>query len=104
VGSDYVVLAIVVPSDGSTKYLVESNKERPSWFPAPQFDLVSSEVPTSWRIRVGDGGAVGRIEIGPEPWLVRGFWEDYWGDDHLASLQAQDVFERERDAILRETG
>jgi hypothetical protein len=106
VGQDYVVLAIKVSSAGPTKYLlIGDRKDDPSWFPAPQFDLVADEVPTTWKVLVGAGGSAGHIEIAPEPWLVRGFWGDYWGDtDPLACQQAHDVFARELDAILREVG
>ena len=104
VGRDYVVLAILVPSDRPTEFLILTDQDDPSWFPASQFDLVSADVPTSWKILVGEGGSAQRIEIAPEPWLSVGYWSDYWGDDHLASLQAKEIFAHELDVILRETG
>lgn len=106
VGQDYVVLAIKVSSAGPTKFLLLGKGDKPSWFPAPQFDLVADEVPTTWKVVVGAGGSAEYIQIAPEPWLVRGFWGDYLGDseDPLAYEHAQDVFARELDTILREVG
>jgi len=57
-----------------------------------------------WSIAIGASGRVGEIELAPQPWLEPDFFVKYWGDGDEAALAAQEVFARERDIILRESG
>ena len=103
VGRDYVVLSITVPATRPVQYRLLTDQGDPSLFDASLFDLASDEVPSNWRVKVGGGGSAGRLEIGPKPWMERGFWEDYTGDDVTAALAAQAIFERESEIILHES-
>lgn len=80
--------------------LLDDATARPGWHSADKFDLVSTDVPSNWRIRVGAAGKPGAIDIAPEPWLEPGFLEDYWSDEPDRARLAEETFLRELDVIL----
>lgn len=102
-GADYVVLAISA-HHGQSHFLIAADGGRPVRCEASHFDLVSPEVPSSWRIRVGHQGDCGRVDLAPGPFLEPGFFDAFWGDGDEAALEAQEVFRREAAIILEETG
>ena len=64
----------------------------PALFSAAQFEVISNEIPPSWRIRV----EADRLTLAPEAWMQSGFWEDFFDGD----LAAERVFRDECDKIL----
>jgi len=104
VGGEYVVLAITINKGFGHRFFVLDKFDSPSWFSVEHFDLVSDEVPSNWRIKVGDNvGSATSLRIAPESWLAPGFLEDFFGDGDTAALAAQSAFERELAVILRES-
>lgn len=59
------------------------------------FEIVSTVVPTNWRLKIMEDGA---ISIAPKSWQAPGFLETFYDRDP----SAYSVFERERDLILKE--
>jgi hypothetical protein len=105
IGHEYVVLAITVSQRQGVQFLLlDDETERPGWHKAVDFDLVADSVPSSWRVQVGLGGHVDSLEIAPASWLEPRFFLDYWGDDPDAAKAAEQVFQRELEVIMRETG
>jgi hypothetical protein len=104
VGGGYVVLAInVEQSDRHDFMLLDDRTQRPGWYPSSDFDLVSDEVPSNWRIAVGGLGSANSLTVAPALWLEPGFLEDYWDDGGVATVAAHGVFDRELQLILRES-
>jgi hypothetical protein len=59
------------------------------------FELTSSRLPSNWLIAIDlEGG----LDLSPEAWLRKGFWEDYFG----GYPEAKATYEREREIIERE--
>lgn len=103
VGSDYVVLAISANSRRVQFRILENRREdsaiqSPILRDSSCFEVVSGAVPSNWRVAVDTEG---RVEIAPEPWLRREFWEEFF-DSSDASLAAREDFERELAVILDE--
>lgn len=105
VGSEYVVLAVVVAEGAYHKLmLLDDRTSRPTLYSASHFDLVSDDVPSTWRVRIGGStGSAGYLMIAPGPWLEPGFFEEFWGDGGVAALAAQSIFEEELQVILNES-
>lgn len=100
VGKEYVVLAIMASDTKGVRFLVLDDKlQQPGWHPASEFDLVSDEVPSNWRVEVGASGTPGYVRIAPGPWLEPSFFNDYWGDGDVAAIAAQETFDRELEII-----
>lgn len=103
-GVEYVVLAITATHTDGMRFLVLDDESRaPGWHSAAQFDLAADDVPSSWRVRVGGAGIAGRIDVAPAAWLEPGFFTAFWGDGEEGTLEAQEVFRRDVEAILDES-
>ena len=60
------------------------------------FEDTDPTVPSNWVVQVSEGGS---LNIGPQRWLERGFWEQYF-DDEPAAIE---VFDAEMAVVLRES-
>lgn len=103
VGAEYVVLAVEAsPSEGVRFRILDDRGSTPGLHYAAEFDLVSDNVPSNWRIAVGVGGSSAAFELAPEPWLQPTYWVDFFGDGDAATIAARDAFQRELAVIVRE--
>lgn len=68
--------------------LIGSDGQTPALHDAQQFELVSSEIPSSWAVGFR---AAEHLELGPRPWLEQGFWVRFFDGDE----DAVSVFNRE---------
>ena len=102
-GAIYVVLAIEILKGNVDFRIMGDDGTGPVLHRSTLFDLVSDEVPSNWRIRLGAGGSPGAVDIAPEPWLDDGFWEDYFSDGGVAAVAAQEIFRREAEKIISES-
>ena len=108
IGDDYVVLTIYAAPERDVLLRVLGVKPELRWptrgipplWRSQMFELLSSEIPSNWRVEIDPGGAV-RLE--PESWLRPGFWEDLV-DWSTQSESAQRDFDRELQIILDESG
>lgn len=94
VGKTYVVLAISMTPDQPVRFrLIGDDAGTPVLFDSRMFELVSDEIPSSWRV---DLVADGFVEMAPSSWLRQGFWDDYFDVDPAARRE----FEAEATAML----
>jgi hypothetical protein len=106
---DHVVLAIFTDHVAGVRLCLLADEAPladpyPALFPASSLELVSPEVPPSWRVSVGHNGRPDSIVIAPEPWLHHRFFWDYWDDEHPeAQRHARELFDREVELIMRES-
>ncbi len=105
VGCEYVVTAISVISGQDVRLRVvedpfsTDDTHLPAMWPASMFELVSGEIPASWRIRLGAGGSAGFLQIAPESWLRDGFWDDLF-DWSPTTEEAFESYRREIEIML----
>lgn len=100
VGRIYHVMGISIGADGQRRYQIVSHDCDPGFATlayqrAEAFEVVSTQVPSNWRIRVGEDGAIG---IAPGAWQKVGFFEAFYEQDP----SAYSIFEQARDSILSE--
>lgn len=101
-GREYTVLSIAgSPSSGVTFRIHGDDDRQPYIYRADMFEVVRSELPSTWRCAIGTPNAPGYVQLAPEPWLRPGFWDDYW-DEQLP--EAIDIFRAEAQKILLEDG
>lgn len=104
IGQDYVVVAIIATAgEYHHLMLLDDQTHQPTVYPSSHFDLVSDEVPSAWKVRVGGTGNPGHLMVAPQEWLEPGFFENYWGDGGAATIAARAAFDREVEAILAES-
>ncbi|MFN0153431.1 MAG: hypothetical protein ACKVUT_03545 [Gaiella sp.] len=103
-GAAYVVIAMSAENNGSTRLLLLDDRSEPTWCESGHLDLVSAEVPSTWRVRAGHYGNCGSLDVGPAPFLEPGFLEAYWGDGDEAALEVQEIFRQEVTIIVEEAG
>lgn len=96
-GKEYVVLEVVAAPGRHIDFRVvtDDDARTPGLHSAEMFESVSSRVPSNWVIQVEKGGVV---TIGPERWLRRGFWEDYFDQKPDAIA----VYAEELDRVVAE--
>jgi hypothetical protein len=81
-GREYVVLSVLADTNGQVLYrLISDDQRTPALFAATQFKVISSGIPSCWRIRIPIEGG---LELAPEAWLSPGFWESYFDGDEEA--------------------
>lgn len=91
---EYLVLAIDVEPGRHVWLRIESEAGgTPALFDAEMFLTTSSELPSSWRARVGEGGS---LQLAPEPWLRPGFWEEFFD----RAPEAVEIYEKERALVV----
>lgn len=98
-GRTYHVMSIYVDQDGKRSYGIITSHPQGEWpqmgnYQAKCFEIVSETIPVDWRgwERGGHSGMC------PATWQMPWFYEAFYDHDPAA----YPVFERERDAILRE--
>ena len=93
---EYPVLSIDVERDRRVWLRIESDDGgTPALFDAEMFMTTSMLVPSNWRVRIDEGGA---LQLAPEPWLRQGFWDEFF--DRVPN--AVEIYEKERAVILTE--
>jgi hypothetical protein len=97
IGKEYPVLSVEV-GVGQPAYLriIGDDGHTPGLHIIQQFVTVSSRIPSSWLVQVGENGY---LEMAPASWLRPGFWEDYFNGQADAVAQ----FEAERARIHSES-
>jgi hypothetical protein len=91
-------MSIEISPDGKRTYGIATAERTGEWptlgsHRIESFEIVSTLVPSSWRVEVQANGAV---FIGPEAWLTPGFFEAFSDREPDAYL----IFKRERDLIV----
>jgi hypothetical protein len=100
VGRDYTVLELAMDptrSEGfrSVEVRVEAGHDAtPGLFSGTNFVVVDGRLPSNWRATISENG---RLDLGPESWQQRGFWEDYFDREP----QAIATYESERLVIAQ---
>ena len=98
IGNEYVVLEVYISNRRGVEFrLLGDNENGPALFSAEQFEVTSSKIPLSWGIKVTKSGL--GIELGPEGWWRKRFWEDYYDQVPEAWREFQAEYER----ILKES-
>jgi hypothetical protein len=94
VGKVYNVVALELDNNGEwLARLVGDGLNGVALFPLEQFEIVSSLVSPTWTTTWKNGKL---IEVSPERWVGKGFWEGYYDRDPEAIL----VFEEEKKLIV----
>lgn len=96
----YHVLSIWIGAEGARSYSIVTSEQQGEWpsignHQAECFEVVSTIVPSNWRIWIHESSAIG---ISPESWQEPHFAEALF--EHDPSVYP--VFERERQVILNE--
>jgi hypothetical protein len=96
----YHVMSIEISPGGKRSYGVVTAERAGEWpnmgsHQTECFEIVSTTVPSNWRLRVRENGA---MNIAPEAWQESGFLEAFYDRDPAA----YPIFERERNLILSE--
>lgn len=99
-GSIYHVLSVFMGSDGKRSYTIVTHERDGEWpsmggYQAECFEVVSTVVPSNWRVWVHESSAIG---ISPPAWQSPRFNEGFFDHDPAT----YPVFVREREIILRE--
>jgi len=99
-GKTYHVLSIFIDSGGKRSFGIVNSEPTGEWpsignHQAECFEVVSTVVPSNWRVWVHDSSAVG---ISPAAWQATGFAEALFEHDPAT----YPVFDRERQVILHE--
>jgi hypothetical protein len=98
-GKTYHVLSIFIDAAGNRRFGVDSQPlgEWPSnaEHQAECFEVVSTVVPSNWRVWIHEGSAIG---ISPVAWQAPGFAEALF--EHEPATYS--IFDRERQVILSE--
>jgi hypothetical protein len=76
--SEYHVVSLLAEPGGVQLQIVTDDGRSLGWFDSTNFLTVDGSLPHNWAARVGEGGA---LELGPQDWLVPGFWESYYDGD-----------------------
>lgn len=95
IGKEYIVISVTAVPERAPKLQIITDDGTPGWWDSTLFITTSSLIPANWVAYVTEGGI---IEMGPEPWLRRGFWEAYFDQDRDARL----IFDEELQKILAE--
>ncbi len=92
--AEYEVLEVYAYPDRRIELRITSEEAGvPALFDSEMFVTTAGAVPRNWTIRIDEGGVV---RLGPEQWLVPGFWEDYF--DRMPA--AVEIYEEEKATIL----
>ncbi len=92
--SEYEVLELSAFPDRRVELrLVSEETSIPALFDSEMFITTDGTVPRTWSIKIDEGGVV---RLAPEPWLVPGFWEDYFDRDPAAV----EIYEEQKAAML----
>jgi len=97
IGKEYIVLEVSVNPGREIYYrLVGDNlDESPGLYDAIQFEVTSNKIPSTWKIRQSSNV---ELDLGPEPWQIRGFWEDCYNSDS----KSLEIYRREARIIYEE--
>lgn len=93
VGGRLTVLSIVSTPNGGSKFLLWSESQlAAALFPASDFNIADTTMPTLWSPKIDLNGYV---ELSPLEWQSDGFWEQF----HDGDPNALRTFERAREAM-----
>ncbi|UQX03670.1 hypothetical protein [Streptomyces sp. RerS4] len=93
-GQVYVVLEAYCQTDGPNYFRIEFRRgELPPLFDSRLFEVVDSEVHSSWTVSTEWDGS---LTMAPAAWQVPGFWEEFM--DHFPG--AIEIYELGRDALM----
>ncbi|WP_374377430.1 hypothetical protein [Dongia sp.] len=100
VGQVYNVLSIFIDQDGKRSYAIVGNEHEGEWpnmvsHEAECFEVVSTIVPSNWRVWIHESSAIG---VSPATWQAPDFAERFYDRDP----SILPIFQRERDIIVRE--
>jgi hypothetical protein len=96
---EYLVIELLSSVKKGVSYrLIGDNEDAsPAIFPASEFEIITSRVPTNWSLTIKKNGL---IVNGPTSWRKPGFWEDCC--DH--EPEALEIYKREARIIYEEEG
>lgn len=99
-GQVYHVLSIFIDRDGKRSYSIVSHEREGEWpsmgsHQADCFEVVSTIVPSNWRVWIHKSSAIG---ISPMAWQDPSFEEGFFEHDPAT----YPIFVREREIMLRE--
>lgn len=99
IGKEYVVLEVEIYPGKDILYRLISDQsdESPALFNAKQFDIVSGQLCSSWRMSLLSGGI---LNLGPASWESIGFWEKCYDGD----VAALEVYKHEVELMIKEDG
>jgi hypothetical protein len=104
IGQEYIVLSLSAMANGDALVqLATGPLKKPTLWEARMFETVSNDIPTNWRAVVRPDGF---IEIAPESWLRRSFWDDFFGNEgssEEAIRRAHVDYRRELALLLEES-
>lgn len=97
-GKEYIVLEVLILPEKDLSYrLIDDDNYTPSIHDSPQFEIVSSHIPSNWVI--DQSAPYSRIiTLAPKEWNIRGFWDDYFD----MKAEALAIFEKEKNIIYAE--
>jgi len=100
IGQTYQVLSISIDANGKRSFGIVTSELPGEWpgfgsHQAECFEIVSTVVPSNWRVWIHDSSAMG---ISPAAWQVPGFAEALFEHDPTT----YPIFEHERQVILNE--
>ncbi|WP_155741425.1 hypothetical protein [Burkholderia territorii] len=96
----YHVMIVDIDCNGKRSYGIVTSEKEGEWpnmgmHQAECFEIVSTVIPSNWRLQIGQNGSIG---IAPGAWQMPGFFESFYDHDP----DAYPVFERERSIIINE--
>src|SRR5262249_26108791 len=101
-GDTYLVAGIVLTQEARMLRIFTGtvNSEVSLW-PVEMFEVVSSHLPSTWRVAIEHTNDYVFVQVGPEAWLRPEFWDDLFAEGfNEANLQCRDEIDR----MLEEEG